>query len=371
MHLIEANNSVLFIKFRTVLGNFFNFILKWSNPILVISFFLFTLVIHAQSQTTNNPYWEYVRTESGTFPYPAEGCYKPTTHILKEGLVEISVKKCYNPNDKKEVRTSLRFEWDKPPSIIYPGKPFDFKISTKLIENSNPDWVIGGSIWMRPEMETDDKWPFPGWAGGISADYGKGKPQVVIIDDKQLGPPIWWGKDSKLMRLSYVVSHSDKHWWIYIYRLIEPSNSDNINSKSIPKTGNVSRSSMLAATPNKNAFLKQGEYLVSPNKKYFLLMQDDGNLVLYPGSGPENKGAAIWNTGTSAAPGTESYMAIQDDGNLVIYRGKPGDYNNHPYDSKTYRERGNYFVAVHDDGKVVIGKGSGSDTNQGIFWSKP
>lgn len=239
MHLIELNNSISFIKLRTVFGNFFHFILKWSGPVVVLLFFLFTIVIPAQSQTTNNAYWEYVRTESGKLPYPAEGAYKPTTHTLKEGLVEISVKKDGDPNYEKEVKTSLRFEWDKPPLIIYPGKPYDFKISTTLIGNSNPDWVIGGSIWMRPEMETDEKNPFPGWAGGVSADYGKGKPQVVIINDKPLGPPIWWAKDAKLMRLSYVVSHSVKYWWTYIYRLVEPSNSDNIKNKHIAKTWNV------------------------------------------------------------------------------------------------------------------------------------
>lgn len=45
-----------------------------------------------------------------------------------------------------------------------------------------------------------------------------------------------------------------------------------------------------------------------------LIMQEDGNLVLYPADG-----VAIWHTVTYGHPG--SYLAMQDDGNLVVYEG--------------------------------------------------
>lgn len=47
-------------------------------------------------------------------------------------------------------------------------------------------------------------------------------------------------------------------------------------------------------------------------------MQDDGNLVLYL----EVSGAATWASNTNGNPG--SFLVVQDDGNVVIY--KP----NHP-----------------------------------------
>lgn len=50
----------------------------------------------------------------------------------------------------------------------------------------------------------------------------------------------------------------------------------------------------------------------------FCVMQSDGNLVLYL----EGSGRAVWASGTAGNPG--SFLVIQDDGNLVIY--KP----NHP-----------------------------------------
>jgi surface antigen len=43
-------------------------------------------------------------------------------------------------------------------------------------------------------------------------------------------------------------------------------------------------------------------------------MQTDGNLVLYPASGP-----AVWSSGT--APSSNDNLSMQDDGNLVIYSG--------------------------------------------------
>ncbi len=44
----------------------------------------------------------------------------------------------------------------------------------------------------------------------------------------------------------------------------------------------------------------------------YLLMQKDGNLVLYA-----NDGSALWDTGTYGRGGKR--LAMQDDGNLVIY----------------------------------------------------
>ncbi len=45
-----------------------------------------------------------------------------------------------------------------------------------------------------------------------------------------------------------------------------------------------------------------------------LWMQEDGNLVLY-----DVGGTALWHTSTHGSPG--AYLAVQDDGNVVVYRG--------------------------------------------------
>ncbi|MCW2527386.1 MAG: mannose-binding lectin [Pseudonocardiales bacterium] len=57
--------------------------------------------------------------------------------------------------------------------------------------------------------------------------------------------------------------------------------------------------------------LSSTESMYSANLRYRLLMQPDGNLVLY---GPTR---AIWSSGTYGSPGNR--LALQADGNLVVY----------------------------------------------------
>jgi hypothetical protein len=57
--------------------------------------------------------------------------------------------------------------------------------------------------------------------------------------------------------------------------------------------------------------LKAGQEMTSPNDRYALRMQNDGNLVEYGARGP------IWATGTSGNKG--AYVLLQPVGNLVIY----------------------------------------------------
>lgn len=62
---------------------------------------------------------------------------------------------------------------------------------------------------------------------------------------------------------------------------------------------------------NNGQTLQDGYYLTSGNVQYALIMQADGNLVLYSGSG------ALWASNTSGNPG--AYLGVQSDGNIVIY----------------------------------------------------
>src|SRR5205814_74402 len=84
------------------------------------------------------------------------------------------------------------------------------------------------------------------------------------------------------------------------------------------------------------------QLFTSPNARYSLVLQSDGNLVHYDGTTPlwatyTTKGSTavmqgdgnfvlydedsvpVFNTGTFGHPGAA--LAVQDDGNLVIYAG--------------------------------------------------
>lgn len=88
--------------------------------------------------------------------------------------------------------------------------------------------------------------------------------------------------------------------------------------------------------------LSGGQYLLSPNGRYELIMQGDGNLVLYSPT------TYLWATWTQNHPG--DYLLMQGDGNLVIYRqgGSPADWS-----SRTAGNPGAYLL-VQNDGNVVM-----------------
>jgi hypothetical protein len=90
-----------------------------------------------------------------------------------------------------------------------------------------------------------------------------------------------------------------------------------------------------------NGALAAGQYLRSPSGRYQLLMQAEGNLVLYDsralwatptrGAAPQlilqgdgnlvlynGDGGVLWNTGT-AGTGAQNKLVVQEDGNVVLY----------------------------------------------------
>lgn len=83
----------------------------------------------------------------------------------------------------------------------------------------------------------------------------------------------------------------------------------------------------------------------SPNQRYRLVMQGDGNLVLY--AGPR----ALWSTGTAGTSG--NFAIMQADGNLVVYRPD----GSAAWSSGTAGNPGARLY-VQDDGNVVIYLGS-------------
>ena len=85
--------------------------------------------------------------------------------------------------------------------------------------------------------------------------------------------------------------------------------------------------------------LQAGEQLTSPNGRYILVMQADGNLVEY------DSGRPVWASGTSDANST---FEAQADGNFVIYA--PG----HVARWATNTNQANSIMVIQDDRNVVI-----------------
>jgi Repeat of unknown function (DUF346) len=94
--------------------------------------------------------------------------------------------------------------------------------------------------------------------------------------------------------------------------------------------------------------LTPGQSLTSNDGRFTLVLQSDGNLVLY---GPG--GRYRWDTGTWGRPVEQAVM--QSDGNFVLYA--PG--GTAVWDSKTNGNPG-AFVVIQDDGNLVIYRADGS-----------
>lgn len=103
-----------------------------------------------------------------------------------------------------------------------------------------------------------------------------------------------------------------------------------------------SRSYSGAAGLRPGKILSSNKYLRSPDKRYVLLMQSDGNLVLYaPGARP------LWSSKTNGSGANRAVM--QTDGNFVVYTpsGKA------VWHSKTAGYAG-ASVTLQSDGNLVI-----------------
>jgi hypothetical protein len=94
-----------------------------------------------------------------------------------------------------------------------------------------------------------------------------------------------------------------------------------------------------------NATLGAGQSIFSPNGKYRLTMQADGNFVEYDGS------TAAWASGGSLVAG--STVTMQTDGNLVVYNGATAKWA-----SGTNGNPGSYLV-LGDNGIVSVDSPNG------------
>jgi hypothetical protein len=125
---------------------------------------------------------------------------------------------------------------------------------------------------------------------------------------------------------------------------------------------------VITASSTHAGYLFDHEKISSPNGQYNLVMQKDGNLVLYDSKCGAEPKCAVWNSGSFREQG-QYFMAIQPDGNLVIYKGKPPAATPQSiWDSKTYGKLDNYFLAIQDDANVVIYRGT-PNSNRGPIWS--
>jgi GH25 family lysozyme M1 (1,4-beta-N-acetylmuramidase) len=88
--------------------------------------------------------------------------------------------------------------------------------------------------------------------------------------------------------------------------------------------------------------LVAGQRITAPDRRYYVAMQPDGNLVDYTAAG-----RAVWSSRTAGHRGAD--VVMQPDGNLVVY----APTGRALWDSGTFRVRRS-FAAIGDDGDLVV-----------------
>jgi hypothetical protein len=105
--------------------------------------------------------------------------------------------------------------------------------------------------------------------------------------------------------------------------------------------------------------LLQGEKLISKNGKYYATIQDDGNFVLYSTKKRNGNDFAIWSSRTMNKGVAPRRLIMQTDGNLVLYD-KNGSV---VWNSRTsLKGSGPFTLIMQDDGNLVIYEENGNYT---------
>ena len=172
----------------------------------------------------------------------------------------------------------------------------------------------------------------PLWASGTAGHPGaflvmQGDGNLVVY---QANRPIWSSGTDRGGRAAYYLSLQDNG----------NATIDSPAGKAIWAAGaavGAGRAELVAGTQ-----LKGGSWLESPNGRYQLAMQADGNLVLY------GEGHPLWASNTAGHPG--AFLAMQGDGNLVVYQAS------RPIWSSGTDRGGNapYYLTLQDTGNATI-----------------
>lgn len=100
-----------------------------------------------------------------------------------------------------------------------------------------------------------------------------------------------------------------------------------------------------------NQSLAKNGSIVSKDGRYKLVLQEDGNVVLYKGK------TAVWSTKTQGKAVTK--LTMQTDGNLVLY----GFANKAVWSSKSVKGTAHtYKLFIQNDGNLVIYNSRGKAT---------
>ena len=131
------------------------------------------------------------------------------------------------------------------------------------------------------------------------------------------------------------------------------------------------KSRVLPWLSSEGMYLNVGDELRSREDAFYLSMQEDGNLVIYrnekdPSTG-KSEGKAVWSSRTSGSVGAY-FLALQPDSNLAVFPGSSGTQEGEVlWSTKSRPVQGSFYLEIQDDGKLAIYRGESPDQNLGLL----
>lgn len=217
------------------------------------------------------------------------------------------------------------------------------------------------------------------WAASDGSDAGNyfaimqgdGNLCVYIGTDPGNNGGLKWASGSQADESNYfAIIQDDGNFCIYPGTSPETPHGDAIwaTNTSVPQPFSPFQGGNFLRPYN---YLATNQYLVSSNKRYFAIMQSDGNLCVYKGPDPSHNGGLAWAAGSESAGEDACFTVMQGDGNLCVYRGTDPDNNKGLLWGATRPQSyGNYFAVMQDDGNLCVYDGTGpKDSHGDAIWS--
>lgn len=113
---------------------------------------------------------------------------------------------------------------------------------------------------------------------------------------------------------------------------------------------------------NRGLHLSTNQYLMSPNRQFVAILQEDGNFVVY---NKDKSGQASFATGTNN--GRANQVQLRNDGHItVIDKSNP---ENPFWKSRRNADGGECFLVMQDDGNLVGYKGTNDTSPSNAYFS--
>lgn len=119
-------------------------------------------------------------------------------------------------------------------------------------------------------------------------------------------------------------------------------------------------------------YLRNDEFIVSRNKKFYAALKPDGYFAIYRGSGPHDSQGKVWES-PKGGSGNQFFAYMQTDGNFVVYSGTgPTDNKGAVWATGGTGQQGKYVIVLQDDGNLGLYRSSPADPTQpegGSLWN--